>query len=99
MLSRWMVFLDPPAHTRLRRLVGQAFTPQRVAGLAAEIRASAEGLLDSALAGGEPFDVIAELPYPLPALVVSRLLGVPRDDPACLMAWSARLKGDRKSTR
>src|SRR3546814_3629258 len=74
MLSRWMVFIDPPAHTRLRRLVGQAFTPQRVAGLAADIRASADGLLDSALEGGDTFDVIADLAYPLPVIVVSRIL-------------------------
>src|SRR3546814_7170254 len=93
MLSRWMVFIDPPAHTRLRRLVGQAFTPQRVAGLAADIRASADGLLDSALEGGDTLDVIADLAYPLPVIVVSRILGVPREDHACLKAWSARLTG------
>src|SRR3546814_8497013 len=94
-----MVFIDPPAHTRLRRLVGQAFTPQRVAGLAADIRASADGLLDSALEGGDTFDVIAALAYPLPVIVVSRILGVPREDHACLKTWSARLTGARKSTR
>src|SRR3546814_13320298 len=94
MLSRWMVFIDPPAHTRLRRLVGQAFTPQRVAGLAADIRASADGLLDSALESGDTFDVIADLTYPLPIIVASRILAVPPEDPACLKAWSAGLSGD-----
>src|SRR3546814_1934855 len=49
----------------------------------------------SALEGGDTFDVIADLAYPLPVIVVSRILGVPREDHACLKAWSARLTGAR----
>src|SRR3546814_11051889 len=47
----------------------------------------------SALEGGSTFYVIAHLAYPLPVIVVSRILGVPREDHACLKAWSARLTG------
>jgi len=95
MLSRWMVFIDPPAHTRLRRLVGKAFTPKLVAGLRGDIRAIADRLLDDALAGDgfDGFDVIADFAYPLPVIVVSRILGVPAADHDKLKGWSGQLTG------
>lgn len=92
MLSRWMVFIDPPAHTRLRRLVGKAFTPKLVAGLRGDIRAIADRLLDDALQG-DGFDVIADFAYPLPVIVVSRILGVPAADYDRLKDWSGQLTG------
>ncbi len=94
MLSRWMVFIDPPAHTRLRRLVGKAFTPRLVADMRGAIRAIADRLLDDALeAGGAGFDVIADFAYPLPVIVVSRILGVPAEDYDKLKGWSGQLTG------
>ncbi len=90
MLSRWMVFMDPPAHTRLRRLAGKAFTPKLVASLRGDIRAIAGRLLDTALAGDE-FDLIADFAYPLPVIVVSRILGVPAEDYDKLKVWSGQL--------
>ncbi|MEQ8354181.1 MAG: cytochrome P450 [Kiloniellaceae bacterium] len=92
MLSRWMVFIDPPAHTRLRRLVGKAFTPKLVAGLRGDIRIIADRLLDDAL-DSDGFDVIADFAYPLPVIVVSRILGVPAQDYEKLKTWSGQLTG------
>lgn len=92
MLSRWMVFIDPPAHTRLRRLVGRAFTPRLIEGMREEIRAIADQLLDEALAGNE-FDLINDFAYPLPVMVVSRILGVPAEDYDRLKDWSGQLTG------
>ncbi|GAB4373082.1 MAG: cytochrome P450 [Kiloniellaceae bacterium] len=92
MLSRWMVFIDPPAHTRLRRLVGKAFTPKLVAGMRGDIRAIADRLLDDALTD-DGFDVIADFAYPLPVIVVSRILGVPAADYGKLKDWSGQLTG------
>jgi len=60
--------LDPPDHTRLRRLVSQAFTPRVIATLAPRIRGLADGLLDAAAAAGDgrELEVVSQLAYPLP---------------------------------
>src|SRR5438309_11211017 len=52
-MTRMMLFLDPPAHTRVRRLAAAAFTPRRVERLRSHIQEIAERLLDVALVGGE----------------------------------------------
>jgi cytochrome P450 len=74
------LFLDPPDHTRLRRLVSKAFVPKVVKALEPDIAAMVDGLLDKAVVKSEPFDVIADLAYPLPVAVICRLLGVPISD-------------------
>lgn len=73
------LFLDPPDHTRLRRLVSKAFVPKVVKALEPEIAALVATLLDAAAGGGD-FDVIEGLAYPLPVAVICRLLGVPLED-------------------
>ena len=73
------LFLDPPDHTRLRRLVSKAFVPKVVKALEPEIAALVAALLDAAAEGGD-FDVIEGLAYPLPVAVICRLLGVPLED-------------------
>jgi len=73
------LFLDPPDHTRLRRLVSKAFVPKVVNALEADITGMVDALLDKAADAGE-FDVIADLAYPLPVAVICRLLGVPIAD-------------------
>lgn len=87
-MSRQMLFLDAPAHTRMRKLCSAAFTPRRVERLAATIAAIADDLIDAALAQGQ-IDVVADFAEPLPAMVTADLLGVPRADHAQLKAWSA----------
>ncbi len=74
-----MIFLDPPEHTTLRRLVSKAFTPRRVSELEAEIRALCIGLLD-AQRGRDCFDYVQDFGAKLPANVIAALLGVPPSD-------------------
>lgn len=73
------LFLDPPDHTRLRRLVSKAFAPRVVSALEPDIGSLVDGLLDRAADRGR-FDVVDDFAYPLPVAVICRLLGVPLDD-------------------
>ncbi|WP_163805403.1 cytochrome P450 [Mycolicibacterium anyangense] len=73
------LFLDPPDHTRLRRLVSKAFSPKVVKSLEPDVATMVGGLLEKVSAKGE-FDVIEDLAYPLPVAVICRLLGVPIED-------------------
>jgi cytochrome P450 len=92
-----MLRLNPPDHTRLRRLVSRAFTPARVRELAPRVEAlTAEllaGALKDAAAGGPSgrFDLISGLALPLPVAVISELLGIPPGDRPRLVAWSDAL--------
>jgi cytochrome P450 len=90
-LNHWMVFRDPPDHTRLRRLFTKAFTPTAVASLTPNIEGIVAHLIDRMEAratGGETVDFIADFAYPLPATVIMDLLGVPRDDLERVKVWS-----------
>ena len=83
------LFLDPPDHTRLRRLVSKAFSPKVVKSLEPDIAAMVDGLLDKAEHAGR-LEVIADLAYPLPVAVICRLLGVPvEDEPK--FSWASAL--------
>ncbi len=81
-----LLTLDPPDHTRLRRLVAGAFTPRAIAGLEPWIREITVRLL-SAADGAAGFDLIDALAFPLPIAVICRLLGVPAKDQAQFRAW------------
>ncbi|MCH9667230.1 MAG: cytochrome P450 [Actinomycetia bacterium] len=85
------LFLDPPDHTRLRRLVSKAFVPKVINALEPEIAALVDGLLRDADGSAEPFDAISRLAYPLPVAVICRLLGVPLEDEPQFSAASALL--------
>jgi cytochrome P450 len=73
------LFLDPPDHTRLRKLAQQAFAPRVVRELEPDIRAMVDALLDEVARAGT-FDGIADLAHPLPVAVICRMLGVPIED-------------------
>jgi cytochrome P450 len=73
------LFLDPPDHTRLRKLVSKAFAPKVVNALQPEISSLVGGLLDRIAEKGE-FEVVEDLAHPLPVAVICRLLGVPLED-------------------
>jgi len=87
--SRHMLNVDPPDHTRLRRLVSRAFVPGRIAALEPAIRAIASNLLDELdTAGpGATVDLIEGYAYPLPFGVIGELLGIPAADRPRLHAW------------
>jgi cytochrome P450 len=84
------LFLDPPDHTRLRKLVSKAFVPKVVNELQPEIAELVDGLLDGVAERGR-FDVISDLAYPLPVAVICRLLGVPLEDEPAFGRASAML--------
>ncbi|MET0187824.1 MAG: cytochrome P450, partial [Pseudonocardia sediminis] len=79
--------LNPPDHTRLRRLVSKAFTARTVAGLVPRVEEITTELLDAALDAGE-VDLLGALAEPLPVRVISEMLGVPAEDHARFAAWS-----------
>ncbi len=83
-----MLFLDPPAHSRVRGLASRAFTARRVEVLRSHIQDIASSLLDAVQDRGR-MDVIKDLAYPLPAIVTAEMLGVPTSDWEQLTAWSA----------
>ena len=90
-LNHWMVFRDPPDHTRLRRLFNKAFTPTSVSNLRPSIENIVAHLIDGMEAKarrGETVDYIADFAYPLPASVIMDLLGVPRTDLGRVKLWS-----------
>ncbi|MFC0106049.1 cytochrome P450 [Kibdelosporangium aridum] len=89
-LQPWFLSLDPPDHTRLRRLVSKAFTARSVARMESSIAVLTDELLDAA-ADRTHMDVVADLAYPLPMTVICRLLGVPMADEPLFRDWSARL--------
>jgi cytochrome P450 len=78
-LGRTIVFLDPPAHTRLRRLVAKAFTPRRVETLRPMVQDISGGLLDPIVPRGRA-DILHEYSTPLAALTIMTLLGSPVAD-------------------
>jgi cytochrome P450 len=86
--SSLMMFLDPPDHTRLRSLVSQAFTARMVESLRPRIQLLVDDLLDAVVETGE-MDVLADLAYPLPTVVICELLGVPPEDRDQFKGWSA----------
>lgn len=79
--------IDPPDHTRLRRLVSKAFTPRTIEALRPRIQELVDETLDRIAAAGQA-DVIDELAFPLPFDVITEMLGMPAGDTSALRAWS-----------
>ena len=88
--ARSFLFMDPPDHTRLRRLVSKAFTPRTVEGLRPVVERLSRDLLDAAHARGR-LELVEDLAYPLPVAVISQMLGVPAEDHVRFAEWSAVL--------
>ncbi len=85
-LVRQMLFLDGPAHARIRGLAAKAFTPYRVEALRSHIQEITDNLLDAVQ--DRRMDVIGDLADPLPAIVTAEMLGLPTSDWQQLTAWS-----------
>jgi len=86
--SRWLIFSDPPRHTRMRALIVRAFTPRAVANLEPRIRELSRGLLDRAIGRGDEMDLVADYAVPLPLLVISEMLGAPSADYPVFRRWT-----------
>jgi cytochrome P450 len=78
-IQRMILFMDPPDHTRLRRLISKAFTPGLIAKLRGDIEAICADLLDRRI-GQTDHELVQDFTYPLPLRVISALLGVPDDE-------------------
>lgn len=88
-----IVGMDPPEHTRLRKLVVGAFTTRRVEGMRPRVAAIVDELIGAFTAGPQPTDLMANFCLPLPVRVICELLGVPVADVDKFHAWSAMLVG------
>ena len=89
-LSGWMVFKEEPAHTRLRRLCNQAFTPKSIAQLRDRATSLCKTLIDAIPVPGE-FDLIATVAAPLPSIIIAEMMGVPIEDRADFEQWTAKV--------
>ncbi|RMG76958.1 MAG: cytochrome P450 [Chloroflexi bacterium] len=90
MQSKWMLFRDPPHHTRLKGLVHKAFTPRMVEKLRGRIETITAQLIE---AQQDEMDLIADFAIPLPVTVIAEMLGVPLQDQADFRRWSNDLAG------
>lgn len=87
---RSFLFMDPPDHTRLRRLVSKAFTRRVVEGLRSRIGELVEQLIDAIEEKGS-MELIEDLAYPLPVTIIAEMLGVPTEDAPTFREWSREL--------
>ncbi|MGW0576093.1 cytochrome P450 [Streptomyces sp. NPDC002920] len=92
--------MDPPEHTRVRKLVSREFTARRVAALRPRIQEHTDALLDAmAEHDGGPLDLIPALAFPLPVIVICELLGVPFDDREKFAAWATAFLATTSRTK
>ena len=85
--TQTMLSADPPLHTRLRKLVSKAFTPRMVEGLLPRIQEIVDERLDAVQEAGR-MDIIQDLAYPLPVIVIAEMLGIPPRDRDQFKLWS-----------
>ncbi|WP_229402246.1 cytochrome P450 family protein [Micromonospora okii] len=97
-LNRNMLNSDPPEHTRLRRIVSQAFAPRRVEALRPRIAEVVDALLDRVVPRGR-CDLMEDFAIPLPMTVISELLGIPEEDHARVLDWTQVIRTSGSSGR
>ncbi|AZM54481.1 cytochrome P450 [Streptomyces sp. WAC 01529] len=90
--DKGMLDLEPPTHTRIRRLVAKAFTPRTVEGLRTYVSELADALVRDLVADGGG-DLAARVAEPLPVAVIAQMLGIPESDRPLLRPWSAAICG------
>lgn len=86
-MVRQMLFMDPPDHTRVRKLAAAAFTPRRVEQMRLRVQEIANSLIDSVIEAGE-MDAMEAIANPLPAIVTAEMFGIPASDHRMLKDWS-----------
>src|SRR5262249_51578162 len=86
--TKLMFDMDPPDHTRLRRLMTKAFTVGRVEELRPKIRDLARQFIDDMVAAGPPADLVEDFALPIPVVVICELLGVPAEDRPRFRVWT-----------
>lgn len=89
-LMTHLLNIDPPDHTRLRRLVSKAFTPRRVARFAPRVQELTDRLIDNFATKGEA-DLIHEFAFPLPIYAICDMLGVPAEDQDDFRDWAGQM--------
>ncbi|MDE3087577.1 MAG: cytochrome P450, partial [Acidobacteriota bacterium] len=89
-----MLNMDPPLHTRYRRLVNKGFTPRMVNALEEKIHETADEIIDTVIERGE-CDFVTEISAELPLIVIADLLGVPQEDRHNMFDWSNRMIGQQ----
>src|SRR5271169_6569320 len=88
-----MLNMDPPLHTRYRRLVNKGFTPRMVRDLEESIHRAADSIIDEVVEKGEA-DFVTQISAELPLQVIAELLGVPQEDRHRMFEWSNRMVGN-----
>jgi cytochrome P450 len=88
LINAGILDMEPPDHTRVRKLVAKAFTPRYVESLRPRVQRIVDGLVDE-IAGAGEFDLLPALAEPLPVTVIAEMLGVPETDRGRLRPWSA----------
>ncbi len=92
-VRRMMLNMDPPEHTRIRRLLARSFTPRAIGALERRISGHAKALVDRMLAGPEVVDFVKDVSADLPLLALADILGVPGEDRWLLFDWANRVIG------
>jgi cholest-4-en-3-one 26-monooxygenase len=91
--GKLMLMIDPPDHTRYRKLVNRGFTPRMIAELEPHIRELTDQVLDRAVAKEGDVDFVVDIAAELPLEVIAELIGVPREDRHKIFEWSNRMVG------
>jgi cholest-4-en-3-one 26-monooxygenase len=91
--GRMMLMMDPPDHTRYRKLVNRGFTPRMIGQLEPHIRDLTDMVLDKAVAKGGEIDFVVDIAAELPLEVIAELIGVPSEERHKIFDWSNRMVG------
>jgi cytochrome P450 len=93
-----VVSMDPPEHTRIRKLVGKAFTPRRVEELRPRATEIAVGLLEDMIAAGPPVDLVSSFSFVFPVIVICELLGIQQGDRHMFRGWADAIVSTTNTT-
>lgn len=94
-----LINIDPPEHTRIRKILQEVFRPTVIGRWADSVSAIVEGLLNEATRGKETLDFVKEFAHPLPVTVISRMYGIPPEDTRLFTRWSAGIVRFMQSPR